>query len=73
MDNEELLAYCEMLENIVMERGINADFMWKAKRAMAKLEEIKELVAGVVAQADYGNEVDWQEGYQEILEVFRAE
>lgn len=40
MDNEELLAYCEMLENIIMERGINADFMWKAKKAMEKLDKI---------------------------------
>lgn len=40
MNDEELHAYCEMLENIVMERGINADFMWKAKRAMEKLEKI---------------------------------
>lgn len=43
MDNEELLAYCEMLENIVMERGINADFMWKAKRALEKLTRIEDI------------------------------
>lgn len=44
MDNEELLAYCEMLENIVMERGVNADFMWKAKRAMEAQERLRELL-----------------------------
>lgn len=41
--SEELHAYCEMLENIVMERGINADFMWEAKKAMDKIGLINGL------------------------------